>query len=120
MNWIPFAVLAKHALNAAVRYNREQSARFRCQICWTNNHTTEEHLHPELSAQRKSELVKCQIALPFLLAALVGIPAYLIQATWFQTVVEWLICWPVWAWAVAYRFRKEQREENELTYERQG
>lgn len=64
-------------------------------------------------------LVKCQIALPFFLAAWVGISAYLIRGNWFQTVVEWLILWPVWAWAVAYQIRKEQRKENERAYQRQ-
>lgn len=120
MNWIPFAVLAKHALNAAVRYDREQSARFRCRICWTNNHTIEEHLHPRLNAERKAELKKCQTALPFLLAALVGILAYFMHATRLQTVVEWLVAWPVWSWALAHRFRKEQREENERMYQLQS
>jgi hypothetical protein len=120
MNWIPFAILAKHAINAAARYDKEQSARFRCRICWTNYHTTEEHLHPQLSAKKKAELKRCQTALPFLLAALVGILAYFMHTTWFQTVVEWLIVWPVWTWALAYRFRREQREENERMYGLQG
>jgi hypothetical protein len=87
MNWIPIAILAKHALNAVVRYDKEQSARFRCRICWTDNHTTEEHQHPQLSPERKSELKKCQVALPFILAALVGIPTHLIRGSWIQTVV---------------------------------
>jgi hypothetical protein len=69
MSWFPFAILAKKVLNAAIRYNEQQSARFRCRICWTNNHTTEEHRHPQLNAGRKSLLLKCQIALPFFLAA---------------------------------------------------
>jgi hypothetical protein len=119
MSWIPFAILAKKAIDAYIKYEDKQAARFRCRICWTNNHTTEEHQHPRLSAKRKSDLVKCQIALPFLLAALVGIPAYLIRGIWLQTVIEWLILWPIWAWAVAHRIRKEQRKENERAYERQ-
>ena len=65
-------------------------------------------------------LVKCQIAIPFFLAAWVGIPAYLTQGSWFQPLVEWPIAWPVWAWAVAHRFRREQREENERMYTLQG
>jgi hypothetical protein len=120
MSWIPSAILAKKALDAAIRYNEKQSARFRCRICWTNNHTTEEHLHPQLNARRRSLLVKCRIAIPFFLAAWVGIPAYLIRGSWFQPLVEWLILWPVWAWAMAYRFRKAQRKENERSCERQA
>lgn len=72
MYWFPFAILAKKALDAAVRYDEKQSARFRCRICWTNNHTTEEHRHPQLNARRRSILVKCQIALRFFLATWVG------------------------------------------------
>jgi len=120
MNWIPYGVLLKYVLKACSEYEEKQSARFRCRICWINNHTTEEHQHPQLSAQRKLELKKCQTALPFLLAALVGILAYFMHATWFQTIVEWLIAWPVWSRALAYRFRREQREENERMYELQG
>jgi len=120
MNWMPYGILLKYVFKACSEYEEKQSARFRCRICWTNNHTTEEHQHPELSAQRRGELKKCQIAVPFLLAALLGIPAYLHQGSWFETVVEWLIAWPVWAWAVAYRFRQEQREENERMYTLQG
>ena len=58
MNWIPVAILAKHAIKAAVRYDEEQSARFRCRICRTNNHTTDEHQHPQLSAKRKAQLIR--------------------------------------------------------------
>jgi hypothetical protein len=119
MSWFPIAILAKKALDAAIRYDEEQSAQFRCRICWTNNHTTEEHQHPQLNAKRRSLLVSCQIVLPFFLAAWVGIPAYLTQGNWFQPLVEWLILWPVWAWAVTYRIRKAQRKENERSYERQ-
>jgi len=119
MSWIPFAILAKKALDAAIRYDEKRVARFRCRICWTNNHTTEEHQHPKLSAKRKSELVRCQIALPFLLAALVGIPAYRIGGGWLQTFIEWPILWPLWAWVISFRFRREQRNENEKIYKRE-
>jgi hypothetical protein len=120
MNWIPYGVLLKYALRAYSEYEKEQSARFRCRICWTNNHTTEEHQHPQLNTQRKSELKKCQLAVPFLLAALLGIPAYLYRGGWFETVVFWLIGWPFWAWALAHRFRRQQREENERMWELQN
>jgi len=120
MSWIAFANLAKKAIDAYIRSEEELAARFRCQICRTNNHTTEEHQHPKLSAKRKSELLRCQIALPFLLAALVGIPAHLIRGIPFPAlVVEWLILWPLWAWAISFRFRREQRKENEKIYERE-
>jgi hypothetical protein len=120
MNWVPSGILLKYVLKACSEDEEKQSARFRCRICWTNNHTTEEHLHPELSAQRRAELRKCQIAVPFLLAALVGIPAYFLRGGWFETVVFWLVGWPFWSWALAHRFRREQREENERVYELQG
>jgi len=120
MNWIPCGVLLKHALRACKEYEEQQSARFRCRICWTNNHTTEEHQHPQLNAKRKVELKKCQRALPFLLAVLIGTLAFLFRLGWSQTVVQWLICWPFCAWALAHRFRREQREENERRYELQG
>jgi hypothetical protein len=116
MNWIPVAILAKHAINAAARYDEEQSARFRCRICWTNNHTTHEHQHPQLSDKRKAQLIKCQLALPFLLAVLIGTLSYLLRIGWFLTIVEWMICWPVWVRALAYRFRKAQIKENEVFY----
>jgi len=120
MWWIPLVRLAAKGLGALIDWDQKQAAKYRCQICRDNNHSTEEHRHPKLSAARKTELVKCQIALPFLLAALVGIPAYLVRAVWLQTVIEWLILWPIWAWAVAHRIRKEQRKENERAYERQS
>jgi hypothetical protein len=120
MSWIPCGALLKYALRAYSEYEKEQSARFRCRICWKNNHTTEEHQHPQLNAKRKAELKKCQIAVPFLLAALLGIPAYLYQAGWFETMVVWLIGWPFWFWALAHRFRREQREENERMWELQN
>jgi hypothetical protein len=50
---------------------------------------------------------------------MVGIPAYLVRGIWFQTVVEWLILWPLWAWAISFRFRREQRKENEKIYKRE-
>lgn len=118
MSWIPFAILAKKALDAYTSYDERQSARFRCRICWTNSHTTGEHQHPKLSAKRKSELVRCQYVLPFLVAAMVGIPAYFIRGIPLpMVVVEWLILWPVWAWAISFRFRRKQRKENEKIYE---
>ena len=120
MNWIPCGILLKYVLKACSEYEEKQSAQFRCRICWTNNHTTEEHQHPQLNAKRKAELKECQRALPFLLAVLLGILSYLLKVSWFLTLVEWLICWPVWAWALAHRFRREQREENERKYELQG
>ncbi len=117
MSWIPFAILAKKMIDAHIRSEDERAARFRCQICWTNDHTTEEHRHPQLSPKRKSELVKCQCVLPFLVAAMVGIPAYLIRGIPFPAlVVEWLILWPLWAWAISHRFRREQRKENEKAH----
>jgi len=118
MNWIPCGILLKYVLKACSEYEEKQSAQFRCRICWTNNHTTEEHQHPQLNAKRKAELKECQRALPFLLAVLIGVLSYLLRVGWFLTVVQWLICWPVWAWAVAHRFQREQRVENERTYER--
>lgn len=120
MSWIPYAILAKKSLEAAIRYDEQQSARFRCRICRTKNHTTEEHQNPQLNAKRQSELKECQIALPFLLAVLVGMFCYLLRIGWVQTVVVLLISWPFWVWAIAYRFREEQRKENERMYERQG
>jgi len=67
MYWFPFAILAKKALDAAIRYDEKQSARFRCRICWTNNHTTEEHQHPQLNARSKvgaGKVPDCSSLLP--------------------------------------------------------
>jgi len=106
MNWIPYGVLLKYALKACSEYEEKQSARFRCRICWTNNHTKEEHEHPPLSQNRQADLAKWQVAVPFLLAAFVGVFGRLGGLSAPILIIEWLFLWPVWAWAVAYRFRK--------------
>jgi hypothetical protein len=55
-----------------------------------------------------------------LLAALVGVPAHLIRGIPSPALaVEWLILWPLWAWAISFRFRRGQRKENEKIYERE-
>ena len=114
MSWIPFAILAKNALQAYVKYEDEQSARYRCQICWNNGHSTEEHQRPNLRATRKAELVKCQIALPFVLAAFVAGILLITHDVdhWVGGAVVGAVGWPLWAAAVLHRFRKDQRREN--------
>ena len=119
MSWILFAVQTKNSVDAYIKYENERSAQFRCWIYWTNNQTGQEHLRPKLTGVRKTGLVKCQIALPFFLAALVGFPAYLVRGSWIQTFIEWLILWPLWAWAISFRFRREQRKANEKIYDRE-
>jgi hypothetical protein len=119
MSWIPFAIVIKNALNAYREYEHEQSAQFRCRICLTNFHTTDEHRHPPLSQNRQANLVKWQAAMPFLVAMFVGLFGRLVGGLAIPIlIIEWLLLWPVWAWAVAYRFRKAQIKENERFYRR--
>jgi len=116
MNWIPYGVLLKYVLKACSEYEKEHSARFRCRICWTNNHTMEEHEHPPLSQKRQADLAKWQATVPFLVAAVVGFFGCLGRLSSPILMIEWLFLWPVCAWVVAYRFHKAQIKENERFY----
>lgn len=92
----------------------KQAARYRCHICRNDSHTTEEHRRPKFSVSREAELVRCQIALPFVLAAFVAGILFLNHDVhhWVGGAVVGVIGWPLWAAAVLHRFRKDQRKEN--------
>ena len=114
MSWMPFALLGWKGLRGLIEWDQKQAAKYRCHVCRNDSHTTEEHWRPKLSVSRKAELIKCQLALPFILAALV---AGLLLIThdhdhWIGGVVVGVIGWPLWAAAVTHRFRKDQRKEN--------
>src|ERR1019366_6613256 len=71
MWWMPLAWLGWKGLRALIEWDQKQAAQYRCQICRNDSHTTEEHRRPKLSISRRAELVRCQIAVPFVLAAFV-------------------------------------------------
>ena len=114
MWWIPLVLLGAKGLRALIEWDQKQAAKYRCHVCRNDSHTTEEHRHPKLSAARKAELVKCQIAIPFVLAAFVaGILFFNHDLDhWLGGAVVGVIGWPLWAAAVRHRFRRDQREEN--------
>jgi hypothetical protein len=73
MWWMPLALLGWKGLRAFIECDQKEAAKYRCHICRNDIHTTEDHRRPKLSVSRKAELVKCQIALPFVLAVFVAV-----------------------------------------------
>ncbi len=114
MWWIPLIRLAAKGLGALIDWDQKQAAKYRCRYCRTDHHSTQEHLRPKFTAARKAELVKCQIALPFVLAAFVAGILLITHDVdhWVGGAVVGVIGWPLWAAAVLRRFRKDQRKEN--------
>jgi len=111
---IPFARLGAKGLGALIEWDQKQAAKYRCRQCRIDDHSTQEHVRPRLIAARKAELVKCQIALPFVLAAFVASILLITHDVhhWVGGSVVGVIGWPLWAAAVLHRFRKDQRKEN--------
>ncbi len=114
MWWIPLVRLAAKGLGALIDWDQKQAAKYKCRICRNDSHTTEEHRRPKLSVSRRAELVKCQIALPFVLAAFVAGILLITHDVdyWVGGAVAGVVGWPLWAAAVLHRFRKDQRREN--------
>ena len=114
MWWIPLVLLGAKGLRALIEWDQKQAAQYRCHICRNDSHTTEEHRRPKFSVSRRAELVRCQIAVPFVLAAFIA-GILLINHDvhhWVGGAVVGVIGWPLWAAAVRHRFRKDQRKEN--------
>jgi hypothetical protein len=114
MWWIPLVRLGLKGLGALIEWDQKQAAKYKCRICRNDSHTTEEHRRPKLSVTRRADFVKCQIAVPFVLAAFVA--GILLIAHdgdhWIGGAVGGVIGWPLWAAAVLHRFRRDQRKEN--------
>jgi hypothetical protein len=114
MWWMPLAWLGWKAVRALVEWEQKQAAKYRCHICRNDSHTTEEHRRPKLSVSRRADLVKCQIAVPFVLAAFIAGILFINHDLnhWIGGAVAGVIGWPLWAATVRHRFRKDQRKEN--------
>ena len=114
MWWMPLGLLGWKALRALIEWDQKEAAKYRCHICRNDSHTTEEHRRPKFSVSRRAELVRCQIAVPFVLAAFVAGILFLNHDIhdWVGGAVVVVIGWPLWAAAVRHRFRKDQRKEN--------
>ena len=114
MWWMPLALLGWKALRALIEWDQKEAAKYRCSHCRTDDHSTQEHQHPKFTATRKAELVRCQIAVPFVLAAFIAGILFLNHDLdhWVGGAVVGVIGWPLWAAAVRHRFRKDQRKEN--------
>ena len=114
MWWMPLALLGWKGLRALIEWDQKEAAKYRCHICRNESHTTEEHRRPKFSVSRRAELLRCQIAVPFVLAAFIaGILSMNHDLDhWVGGAVAGVIGWPLWAAAVLHRFRKDQRKEN--------
>lgn len=114
MSWIPILLLGGKALRALIEWDQKQAAKFRCPICRNDGHTAEEHRRPKFSVSRGAQLVRCQIAVPFVLSAFIAGILLLNHDLdhWVGGAVAVVIGWPLWAVAVRHRFRKDQRKEN--------
>ena len=114
MWWIPLAWLGGKGLHALIEWDQKQAAKYRCSYCRTDEHSIQEHMRPKLTGARKAGLVRCQIDLPFVLAAFVAGILLITHDVdhWVGGAVVGVIGWPLWAAAVLHRFRKDQHKEN--------
>ena len=114
MSWIPILLFGGKALRALIEWDQKQADQYTCHICRNDGHTTEEHRCPKFSVSRRAELLRCQIAVPFVLAAFEAGILFLKHDVhhWVGGAVVGVIGWPLWAAAVRHRFRKDQRKEN--------